>query len=248
MTCAEVIQKQSMKLAEALVKQISFLVVSQAGAMRKVATYFAEALIQRIYRLYPSNHNDFAFSGLLQMHFYESCPYLKFAHFTANQAILEAFANKNRTIPKEISYLSKLEMVAFRENYLGGFIPEGHQHPNPDANVEMFTKAANDPNPDGNHQHSYANFSTLEMFTKVANDPNPDGNHQHPNPANDPNPVANDPNPDGNHQHPNPANDPNPDGNHQHPNPANDPEPPTANNPVSDNTIANNHTIFTFHL
>nr|GLL30346.1 DELLA protein GAI1-like [Ipomoea trifida] len=148
MTCAEVIQKESMKLAEALVKQIGFLVVSQAGAMRKVAIYFAEALIQRIYRLYPSNHNDFAFSGLLQMHFYESCPYLKFAHFTANQAILEAFANKN---------------------------------------------PANDPNPDGNHQHSDANFSTLEMFTKVANDPNLDGNHQHPNPANDPEPTANNP-------------------------------------------------------
>lgn len=96
MACAEAIQKENMKLAEALVKQIGFLAVSQAGAMRKVATYFAEALARRIYRLYPSNHNDSAFSDLLQMHFYESCPYLKFAHFTANQAILEAFANKNR--------------------------------------------------------------------------------------------------------------------------------------------------------
>ncbi|XP_027152727.1 DELLA protein GAI1-like [Coffea eugenioides] len=96
MACAEAIQQENMKLAEALVKHIGFLAVSQAGAMRKVATYFAEALARRIYRLYPTSPHDSAFTDLLQMHFYETCPYIKFAHFTANQAILEAFANKNR--------------------------------------------------------------------------------------------------------------------------------------------------------
>ena len=93
MACAEAVQRDDAKLAEALVKQIGFLAVSQAGAMRKVATYFAEALARRIYRLYPQ---DSAFSDLLQMYFYETCPYLKFAHFTADQAILEAFSNKKR--------------------------------------------------------------------------------------------------------------------------------------------------------
>nr|UXL73224.1 GRAS family transcription factor family protein DELLA [Jasminum sambac] len=96
MACAEAVQQENLKLAEALVKQIGFLAVSQAGAMRKVATYFAEALARRIYKLYPTNPQDTAFTDLLQMHFYETCPYLKFAHFTANQAILEAFAGKNR--------------------------------------------------------------------------------------------------------------------------------------------------------
>lgn len=96
LACAEAVQQENFKLAEALVKNIGFLAVSQAGAMRKVATYFAEALARRIYRLYPSNPQDSAFTDLLQMHFYETCPYLKFAHFTANQAILEAFAGKNR--------------------------------------------------------------------------------------------------------------------------------------------------------
>ncbi|KAG6389858.1 hypothetical protein SASPL_151332 [Salvia splendens] len=91
MACAEAVQKEDFKLAEALVKNIGFLAVSQAGAMRKVATYFAEALARRIYRLYP----DSAFTDLLQMHFYETCPYLKFAHFTANQAILESFAGRD---------------------------------------------------------------------------------------------------------------------------------------------------------
>nr|ACM47244.1 putative gibberellin signaling DELLA protein [Sinningia speciosa] len=96
MACAEAVQQENMKFAEALVKNIGFLAVSQAGAMRKVATYFAEALARRIYKLYPTNPQDSAFTDLLQMHFYETCPYLKFAHFTANQAILEAFAGKNR--------------------------------------------------------------------------------------------------------------------------------------------------------
>lgn len=96
MACAEAVQQRNLSLAEALVKQIGFLAVSQAGAMRKVATYFAEALARRIYGLYPQNPLDHSLSDILQMHFYESCPYLKFAHFTANQAILEAFEGKKR--------------------------------------------------------------------------------------------------------------------------------------------------------
>lgn len=97
MACAEAIQSDDLKLADALVKHIGVLAVHQPGAMKKVATYFAEALARRIYRLYPQpNPNDTPFTDLLQMHFYESCPYLKFGHFTANQAILEAFAGKKR--------------------------------------------------------------------------------------------------------------------------------------------------------
>nr|UIX27033.1 GAI [Paeonia suffruticosa] len=96
MACAEAIQNNSLNLAETLLKQIGALAASQAGAMRKVATYFAEALARRIYRLYPQASLDPSVSDLLQMHFYETCPYLKFAHFTANQAILEAFAGKKR--------------------------------------------------------------------------------------------------------------------------------------------------------
>ncbi|XWS34476.1 hypothetical protein CRYUN_Cryun21dG0041800 [Craigia yunnanensis] len=96
MACAEAVQQNNLNIAEALVKQIGFLAISQAGAMRKVATYFAEALARRIYRLYPQNPLDHSLSDVLHMHFYETCPYLKFAHFTANQAILEAFEGKKR--------------------------------------------------------------------------------------------------------------------------------------------------------
>uniref|UniRef100_A0A2P2KNQ7 DELLA protein n=1 Tax=Rhizophora mucronata TaxID=61149 RepID=A0A2P2KNQ7_RHIMU len=96
MACAEAVQENNLILAEAFVKQIGHLAVSQAGAMRKVSTYFAEALARRIYRLCPQNPVDHSLSNILQTHFYESLPYLKFAHFTANQAILEAFEGKKR--------------------------------------------------------------------------------------------------------------------------------------------------------
>ncbi|KAG2715129.1 hypothetical protein I3760_03G063400 [Carya illinoinensis] len=96
MACAEAVQQENLKLADALVKQVGLLAASQAGAMKKVATYFAQALGSRIYRIYPQDCLDASYSDMLQMHFYETCPYLKFAHFTANQAILEAFATASR--------------------------------------------------------------------------------------------------------------------------------------------------------
>lgn len=96
MACAEAVQQDNLKLADALVKHVGVLATSQVGAMRKVATYFAQALAHRIYRIYPQEALDSSFSDMLHMHFYESCPYLKFAHFTANQAILEAFTTANK--------------------------------------------------------------------------------------------------------------------------------------------------------
>nr|ACL68359.1 DELLA protein [Malus baccata var. xiaojinensis] len=96
MACAEAVQQNNLNLAKALVTQIGYLAGSQAGAMRKVATFFAEALAQRIFRVYLQSPIDHSFSDMLQMHFYETCPYLKFAHFTANQAILESLQGKSR--------------------------------------------------------------------------------------------------------------------------------------------------------
>lgn len=91
MACAEAVQQNNLKLAEALVKHIRLLAASQVGAMGKVATYFAEALARRIYGVYTQDSLNSCYSDLLQRYFYETSPYLKFAHFTANQAILEAF-------------------------------------------------------------------------------------------------------------------------------------------------------------
>lgn len=92
MACADAIQRDDIKIADRLVKNIGILASSQTGAMGKVASYFAQALYRRICRVSPDETLDSSLSDALHMHFYESSPYLKFAHFTANQAILEAFA------------------------------------------------------------------------------------------------------------------------------------------------------------
>ncbi|KAI3413043.1 GRAS domain-containing protein [Psidium guajava] len=114
MACAEAVQQNKLSIAEALVKQIGFLAISQAGAMRKVATFFAEALARRIYRVYPQNP-PLDLTDTLQMHFYETCPYLKFAHFTANQAILEAFEGKSRVHVIDFSMNQGLQWPALMQ-------------------------------------------------------------------------------------------------------------------------------------
>ncbi|CAK9156020.1 unnamed protein product [Ilex paraguariensis] len=96
MACAEAVQQDNLKVADTLVKHIRLLAAAQGGAMGKVATYFAEALARRIYKIYPQESLESSYSNILQMHFYETCPYLKFAHFTANQAILEAFSGARK--------------------------------------------------------------------------------------------------------------------------------------------------------
>ncbi|XP_039172882.1 DELLA protein RGA2-like [Eucalyptus grandis] len=114
--CAEAVQQSNLSIAEALVKQIRFLAFSQAGAMRKVATFFAEGLARRIYQVYPQNPPwDHSLTDTLQMHFYETCPYLKFAHFTANQAILEAFEGKSRVHVIDFSINQGLQWPALMQ-------------------------------------------------------------------------------------------------------------------------------------
>lgn len=138
LACAEAVHEDNFKLADALVKHIGLLASSQAGPMRKVATYFAEALARRIYKIYPPDSLDPSYSDTLEMHFYESSPYLKFAHFTANQAILEAFETANRVhvidfgLKQGMQWPALIQALALRPGGPPAFRLTGIGPPQPD--------------------------------------------------------------------------------------------------------------------
>ncbi|CAN4114794.1 unnamed protein product [Withania somnifera] len=138
MACAEAVQQENFSLADALVRHIGILAVSQSGAMRKVATYFAEALARRIYKLCPQDSIESSYTDVLQMHFYETCPYLKFAHFTANQAILEAFTNCNKvhvvdfSLKQGMQWPALMQALALRPGGPPAFRLTGIGPPQPD--------------------------------------------------------------------------------------------------------------------
>ncbi|KAI4295003.1 hypothetical protein MLD38_040716 [Melastoma candidum] len=93
-SCAERVQSGEFQVATTLLEEMQALLshVDTSRGIGKVAGYFIDALSRRVFNIgLPVSSPATAYENeVLYHHFYEASPYLKFAHFTANQAILEA--------------------------------------------------------------------------------------------------------------------------------------------------------------
>ncbi|KAI4348343.1 hypothetical protein L6164_009078 [Bauhinia variegata] len=110
LACAEAVAKEEYMLARRYLHHLNCVVTPLGDSMQRVASCFTEALSARLaatlttaaaavsnskptFSIYPPNSVE-----ILKIYqiVYQACPYIKFAHFTANQAIFEAFEAEER--------------------------------------------------------------------------------------------------------------------------------------------------------
>lgn len=114
MTCAEAVQRGDSGLAGALIEEMrpALARVGTRFGIGKVAGYFIDALSRRLYSPPHALGATARENEALHHRFYEACPYLKFAHFTANQAILEAFDGHDRVHVVDFNLMQGLQWPA----------------------------------------------------------------------------------------------------------------------------------------
>lgn len=118
MSAAEAVELGDACLAGTLIDEMRLLLTSVGTGfgIGKVAAHFIEALNHCLHSTTTTtaaaaaaNLPDFE---ILYYYYYEACPYLKFGHFTANQAILEAFDGHDRVHVIDFSLMHGLQWPA----------------------------------------------------------------------------------------------------------------------------------------
>lgn len=115
-------------MARRYLHHLNRVVTPLGDSMQRVAAYFTEALSTRLTAALTaptstsSSSNSFSsnpYSSLevlkIYQILYQACPYIKFAHFTANQAIFEAFESEDRVHVIDLDILQGYQWPAFMQ-------------------------------------------------------------------------------------------------------------------------------------
>ncbi|OVA17434.1 Transcription factor GRAS [Macleaya cordata] len=124
LACAEAVAKEDYMLARRYLQLLNQVVTPLGDSMQRVASCFTDALTTRLstvtltpntstpkpYTPFPPNSIE-----ILKIYqtLYQACPYIKFAHFTANQAIFEAFEAEERVHIIDLDILQGYQWPAF---------------------------------------------------------------------------------------------------------------------------------------
>ncbi|KAI4295075.1 hypothetical protein MLD38_040652 [Melastoma candidum] len=128
LACAEAVSKEDYKLARRHLHQLNRVVTPLGDSMQRVASCFTEALTARLAAILttcptasssmmpfsPFPPNSLEILKIYQI-LYQACPYIKFAHFTANQAIFEAIEFEERVHVIDLDILQGYQWPAFMQ-------------------------------------------------------------------------------------------------------------------------------------
>lgn len=104
LACAEAVSTKSLSLVNHLLQKLGELASPDGTSMQRVAAYFTEGLASRVAHLWPHIYQPLPIDLSLNEEEMQTAfhllnhvaPYTKFAHFTANDIILQAFEGADR--------------------------------------------------------------------------------------------------------------------------------------------------------
>ncbi|KAJ7527846.1 hypothetical protein O6H91_16G074200 [Diphasiastrum complanatum] len=105
LACGEAVSNKNLSLVNPLIARLGELASPDGSSMQRVAAYFTEGLACRISRTWPQIYEPLPFE--LEIYYDDDylaafhilnhvCPYIKFAHFTANDVFVQAFEGEER--------------------------------------------------------------------------------------------------------------------------------------------------------
>ncbi|XP_022750456.1 scarecrow-like protein 23 [Durio zibethinus] len=128
LACAEAVAKEDYLLARKYIHHLNQVVTPLGDSMQRVASCFTEALSARLAATITANPStstapkpftSFPLNSLevlkIYQIVYQACPYVKFAHFIANQAIFEAFEAEERVHVIDLDILQGYQWPAFMQ-------------------------------------------------------------------------------------------------------------------------------------